>query len=592
MSLKRLTLSRKKTSEQAQEEVLSLLGLARHQANPLDLPVMYEISTWNLEDLPAQAPSELPHTFLHRLWLLSPQARSPLCQITADSLSSNPGGDGGQCAVNPQDLVTAVYMSANNFLRQEMTVRMAQCGFAVPLLLPPSRYGGLVTLLVWPLRSVVRTWRPQSLADPDGFIKGDIASSNMPLLSFVRLGRCSISKSLVMNHILGGFRGPASCFLHRAMDGGQLPRRLSNGLVEIGWYLPSGDRDLDLFHEPVMVANLRGDAATSTGEFDAQLSFLCRNSSAIFMFCESLGKQERLQLASFRDSGCRVYLIIYSEKNGLKEKEGRKLWKQEAALEKLAEDLELPERAVMSYSMPDGEEELANTLSETVARLLRDSLQHMNLVEAAATAYELGIATDEGEACQIALAFEEEVLEGIDAQGASEYKEEQLPLQGQLWKSWVQENKEECRQKNSIKSAQMQLDTMSEIESFCSGTRAYNMTEAMRTFTAALLTPDIVRRAFFLNWMRLKLNAMAWQSQPIKQRSAASSTWELDEITGDLTKISTEDLKQLQFPLCLENFTREMGLIFETSIFSPGSGSDGLLSFPAVAADLLLRPPF
>ncbi|TNN45679.1 hypothetical protein EYF80_044108 [Liparis tanakae] len=37
----------------------------------------------------------------------------------------------------------------------------------------------------------------------------------------------------------------------QGMDGGQLPRRLSNGLVEIGWYLPTGDTARDIFPVPV-----------------------------------------------------------------------------------------------------------------------------------------------------------------------------------------------------------------------------------------------------------------------------------------------------------------------------------------------------
>ncbi|KAJ8403707.1 hypothetical protein AAFF_G00345750 [Aldrovandia affinis] len=508
------------------------------------------------------APTDLPWTFLRRLWLLNPQARSPRLHNEADPLANTPGegaplglGEDSHCAVNALDLVTAVYVSASGFLRQEMTVRMAQCGFAVPLLLPPGGPNGQATLLLWPLRAVVRAWRPHSLEEAGGFIEGDIASSQMPLLSFVRLGRCSVSKSQVLNRVLSGLQGPGGCFLHRGMDGGQLPRRLSDGLVEASWYLPSGDHDLDVFPEPVMVANLRGDVATGT--YEKQLSFLCLNSSALFVFCGSLGDRERLLLASWRSSASHVFLImcLQGEEETAEEREEQE---KGAALQKLAEDLELPEGAVLSWSRHDGEKVLVSRLSEAMTQLLGDNLRLVTMVEAADIAHELSIAVDEGEVCRRALTQVEEVLKGMEEQGVCRYKEEQLPLQGQLWRRLVRLEKLECRLKDSegasLEDQKQQL--LREKENLCQEKIEYRMTTAMMVFIAALLTPDKLERGFFLSWMRLRLNAM------FRQRP--------------------------DFSLGLEHFTREMGLIFELSNLSPGSNSDGMLCLPAVAADLLL----
>ncbi|XP_061072155.1 interferon-induced very large GTPase 1 [Conger conger] len=644
MSLKRLTLSRKSRTlsveEQAQEDVLHQLGLEGNRANPMDPAVMLEFHTWNMEDPPASAPTDLPRTFLHRLWLLSPQARSPICHAQADPFAegSKEGGhpglaDDAQCAVNPLDLVTAVYLSANSFLRQEMTVRMAQRGFAVPLLLPPSGRGGQVTFLLWPLRAVVRMWKPDSQAEPGSFITEDMTSANIPLLSFVRLGRCSISKSHIANHILGGFQGPASCFLHRGMDGGRMPRRLSEGLVEMSWYLPSGDHDLDIFHEPVMVANFRGDAATSAGTDNAQLCFLCHHSVAIFVFCDSLGAKEHLQLASIRKSGSRIFLIMCSQ-----QEIEMVQWQKDLALDKLAEDLELPKGAVFSYSRLGGEEELALTLSETLGRLLRDcSLQPVTLAKAAATAHELGITIDEGEDCKMALTQVNEVVKWIEERGACWYRKEQLPLQGPLWKRLVQLEKEECRLKDTERSAQRLQEIQTEKESLCPEKIEYSMTAVMRSLIAALSSQDKRKRAFFLRWMRLRLNEIVRQSQQItetqeqnqpitenqeqsqpiteKQEQSQAITEKQDAITAEgmdetsddmrlhystfrgfyilvpektEKKIPPPEIKQPGTPVGLEHFTREMGLVFEMFISSLGGGSDGLQCFPTVAIDLLL----
>ncbi|KAI4815187.1 hypothetical protein KUCAC02_005344 [Chaenocephalus aceratus] len=93
------------------------------------------------------------------------------------------------------------------------------------------------------------------------------------------------------------------------MDGGQLPRRLSNGLVEMGWYLPTGDPVRDIFPVPVVISNLRGDAS----KHEKCLSLLCQASSAVVVFCGNLREKEKQVLASCKYMAHKLILIDLSD---------------------------------------------------------------------------------------------------------------------------------------------------------------------------------------------------------------------------------------------------------------------------------------
>ncbi|KAL0972890.1 hypothetical protein UPYG_G00196110 [Umbra pygmaea] len=485
---RRLSSKKKKTPVDQAQEVFVKLGLEGFWNAPLDPAAMLDISTWTLENEPPLQNKHLPQAFLQRLWLLSPQARSTCCQTPAESHPDAPQGETipklGEmdflCSVNPLDLVTAVYMSANSFLQQEMTVRMLQCQFAVPLLLPPMTSNQPGSFPLWSLRGVPGQWRSRSPAEGSGILKVDIASTEMPLLSFVKLGHCSVSKSQVLNYLVRRPQSSNECFLHRGMEGGEIPRKLANGMVEICCYLPSGNPNQDVFPEPVVIANLRGDAAT----YEKPLSFLCQTSSAIVVFCGNLVEKEQQQLASLKGRAKQVIVIDLT------------LSQEDENQEKVVKNLRLnpPEGDVIS-GFGASNKELAERLSKALNHMIPDRLISVVIEDAAIIAEEIGLVVDEGSLCKKAFAQVEELLTGIE-NGATEYRAQQLPLQGPLWNSSVEED---------------------------------------------------------------------WQMKPKQQQE-----------------------KRLNPVLGLEHFLREMGLIFELTHNSPGSGTHNVLRLPSVAADLLL----
>ncbi|XP_042270428.1 interferon-induced very large GTPase 1 [Thunnus maccoyii] len=519
---KRLSSKKKKPlKDNAQSEVLLKLGLEEFWTTPLDPASMLDISTWTLENQAPLEPKDLPNTFLQRLWLLSPDARSPCCQLPSEALDSanksaeemiNGFGGESQCAINPLDLVTAVFMSSNTFLQQEMTVRMLQCQFAVPLVLPnidpekPSRF------LLWPLRGAVSQWTSHFPCTNRKVQKGVLASTCMPVVSCVKLGHCGVSKSQVLNNVISGLRSHSETFLHRGMDGGQLPRRLSNGLIEIGWCLPTGETDRDIFPVPVAICNLRGDASVH----EKCLSLLCQASSAVVIFCGNLREKEKQLLAYCKDMASKVIVIDVSD---MEKNENRVVGFVDQSLE---EDMGLPEGSVLP-GRDLNEEELADRLCDTLKYLLPDKLKHVTLEAAAKLAVELELNVDEEVVCKKAMATVEEMLKGLD-EGSALFRQKQLPLQGASWSKLAEIEKEECKQKKEGKEIDSQLqkekkDILVELSS-------YKMTPTMKIFTDALFTTDIVERTYFLSWMKLRL----WMLQMEKQNSPQ------DLVTNQQTK--------------------------------------------------------
>ncbi|XP_075997601.1 interferon-induced very large GTPase 1 [Genypterus blacodes] len=514
---KRLSSKKKKPPKvlNAQEEVLLKLGLGACRMTPLDPVSMLNISTWSLAIQPPLVPEDLPRTFLQQLWVLCPDARTQCCKTP-------PGVQGGantadedglqsesQCIINPLDLVTAVYMSANTFLQQEVTMRMFQCQFAVPLVLPhvdPELPG---CFLLWPLRGVVSQWMSQFSDQNRGVIQGDLATTEIPLVSCVKFGHCSISKSLALNSVIG-----SEAFLHRGMDGGHLPLRLSNGLVELAWYLPAGDPDRDPLPIPAAIANLRGDA----GLHEKTLHFLCQASSVVVVFCGNLMEKDKCLLAACKRMARKTILIDISDS----EKNDERV--MEFAEQNLEKDMGLPDGSVLSGGA-DSEVELADVLRDALKVLLPNELKHVTLEAAAKTAVALGLNVDEGAVCKKAKATVEDVLKGLE-EGSAQFREKQLPLQGSSWEKLAELDKKEStltkQNKKDLHLQQEKKDIFAELSK-------YKMTEAMKAFTGALFTADKTERTYFLSWMKLRLQALQCKQINSSEDPFANSKKDVDQ---------------------------------------------------------------
>eukprot|EP00069_Balaena_mysticetus_P009068 bmy_06107T0 len=85
----------------------------------------------------------------------------------------------------------------------------------------------------------------------------------MPVISFVRLGYCSFSKSRILNTLLSPAHLKShKIFLHQDLPVLVLPQQISDGLVEVTWSFPDSDglkENPSFSQKAVAVANLLGD---------------------------------------------------------------------------------------------------------------------------------------------------------------------------------------------------------------------------------------------------------------------------------------------------------------------------------------------
>ncbi|KAA0703794.1 Interferon-induced very large GTPase 1 [Triplophysa tibetana] len=271
MASKHMNIKKKHQEPEANEQgsimkkLLENLGLAEHYNKKLTLSTVLQIGRNSVSEVPVESLSDLPWLLMKRLMMLKRTARSVKCPSSneADDSEWNDDQESDESdnlqSVNPLDILTALFLCSDSFLQQEMILKMSMCQFSVPLLLP-NNDENQITLMLWAMRDVVKKYKPHSLVDQSAFVEERIALSKLPLVSFVRLGRCNISKSEILNKLLSNPQQYSDTFVHFNMDCGNIQKKISNGLVEISWYLPCavlcGDSNNESIKSTVKKLNL------------------------------------------------------------------------------------------------------------------------------------------------------------------------------------------------------------------------------------------------------------------------------------------------------------------------------------------------
>ncbi|KAG7461294.1 hypothetical protein MATL_G00208540 [Megalops atlanticus] len=424
-----------KTAGRNLEELLSDLGLKDLFKTKLTVGRALEIGGRSVSEESALSLEALPRCVLNRLMMVNVAARSAK-YTPSDHEAPAPGPDSdwgnlvkdpdNRNAINPLDVITAILLCSDNFLQHELVVKMSMCQFAVPLLLPHCDTQKC-TLMLWAMRGVVKKFRPHSLAYPKASIENSIALTNLPMVSFIRLGEVSMSKSQILNKLLSNPQQYHDTFVHRDMECGDCPRRISDGLVEITWYLPCGNKNIDIFSEPMAVANFRGDVRS----FETQYSFLCHTSAAIFVFFDNLKLD--LKYWTIKNVKAQLFLIINSQ--------GKTI--SSDMLQKVATDCNI-ERSNIIMKTKQNDADFVRKLSSTVREVIEKSPQKMSVKDMYDVALELGIQVDENcNECQRAKQRADELTCNIE--DTLKFKKDQLPLQAEIWKELSQIEKESSR---------------------------------------------------------------------------------------------------------------------------------------------------
>ncbi|XP_005755103.1 up-regulator of cell proliferation-like [Pundamilia nyererei] len=544
------------------ESLLEDVGLEQYYGEKLSLSQVREINKKTITVGPSKCKADVPWHVLKKLLMFDATARNtdddgskdanpsfglevPKCDdksastdLDFDDLFESPNTDD---MLNPLDIITALFLCSDGLVQQEMALKMSMCQFSVPLLLPNCDTKQC-TLMLWAMRDIVKKYRPQSLSESMGFIEDRIVLSELPMISFVRLGECSLSKSEILNKLLSNSQQYHDTFVHHNMECGNSPRRISNGLTEITWYLPCGNTNIDIFSQPVAVANLRGDIAS----FQTQYSFLCQTSAAVFVFFDHLDAE--CSLLTNQHCKAQIYLVGNCDRKS-----------SEDALKKVATEMGLTNNNIIIKTKHKNDANFINKVRKKIRKVVENSKVQMTIEQMADISRELGILVDEDSPeCQTAKTNAEAITAEI--QDILKYQEDQLLWHDQMWKELTCLKNEEFQLQNvapkEIEDYRTELQLKE--QGIQKRQNSYDMSTAMTCFINAISRPG-TERCYFLKWMQMNLDNMS----RVKLSELQEKYKEKCKNSENKEEIKEIDRQISNSSLGTEHFFREMGQIYE-----------------------------
>uniref|UniRef100_A0A8C5QAL4 VLIG-type G domain-containing protein n=1 Tax=Leptobrachium leishanense TaxID=445787 RepID=A0A8C5QAL4_9ANUR len=580
------------------EEFLANLGMKDYITSKLKMKNILNIVKESLKDTDPQKIRDVPWHFLWKLMALNRNARSTYC-------NNDPPNQGSSVAIKdnndlfemfgitvanydspslyPLDVVCALLHCSDHFLQQEIVSKMSMCQFAVPLLLPAGD-GTHCTLMLWAMRDIVKRWRPHSLSDSKGFMEDNVVNVSMPTFSFVRLGKTKLSKSKILNQVLSQDQQHQDFFIHNDMEGGNIERKISNGLVEMSWYFPSGSKSSDIFSEPIAVTNLRGDLESNWNQF----SFLTRVSSAVFIFTERIGEREIRILSNLDTSDTKYYLIISPNP-------GKEVTRETLQhLQKLMSFMNIEKNNIIFRQNTDNDTVLVKQIKSRILLNLNNHSKKTHSEEIknlSKQANGLNIDVDEDFVeCRKARKYAEEITSKI--KDVSQYKKETMVLQRDLWKEISKKEKEMCRMRDQgAKETQAYRNELIErCRTLHEKQYAHTLPPGIMLFINAFVNLSHSEKHYFLKWIKFDLDLIA-------RKNLMTLQAEYKEIINN-PLMNSDELKLLDQKICdsslgIEHFLREMGQFYEAerSMCRENQIEEVKRQYtklPGMAADLLL----
>ncbi|XP_071128194.1 interferon-induced very large GTPase 1-like isoform X2 [Mytilus edulis] len=185
--------------------------------------------------------------------------------------------------INPLDLISGVFKCSSPILKSTLASKLFICKLSVPFILP--KYDDeVVSLSILPLRSIIIDKSLEYDSSPNRAL-----DCPCHVVSFVRIGRVSVSKSKLANAILS--EQYHNTFFNRDCPLGTTKRCISDGLVEAAWYVPSKSNVQN--NSVTMFLNLRGDGI----DLQDQLHILSRLSSVCIIMTEVNSLQDESWLS-------------------------------------------------------------------------------------------------------------------------------------------------------------------------------------------------------------------------------------------------------------------------------------------------------
>ncbi|XP_077303265.1 up-regulator of cell proliferation-like [Lithobates pipiens] len=561
--------------------LLILLKMEKYICNKLTLGDILEISAEYNKDNKPQKIEDVPWCTLRKIMALDITARNTLYDTHAgkeiDPFEIILEDPQSSSSVHPIDVLCVLLHCSDSILQQEIVSKMAMCQFAVPLLLPAGD-GSHCTFMLWAMRDIVKKWRPQSLADSKGFRQENVVNISMPVISFVRLGKTKLSKSKTLNQVLNPAQQHHNFFIHGDMEGGNLERKISEGLVEMSWYFPSGTSDI--FPEAFAVANLRGDLETNWDQF----TFLSEISSAVFIFMETINEREFQLLSKCSQSNTTFYFVVTPSPGKDIEKETIHV------LKNLLPVLGSEKEHVVLKGKSENDASFIKKIQPKLQNMLNKCSKNVILGDLPKFFGKHNVVVDEDtNECQKAKDLANKITREIH--DLAQYKKQTMKLQGDLWKQLSKIEKELCRMKNQGEenAAKYQADLLTKCNNLRSEQYKHQTPKGIQMFIDAITDLSQKERQYFLKWMKFKLDGISRANLTELQ----STYKEKCTNTAHRNELQDLDQKLSDSSLGIEHFLRELGQFYEaessmTKLKQIERQQNTFFKLPGIAADLLL----
>ncbi|XP_065132760.1 interferon-induced very large GTPase 1-like isoform X2 [Paramisgurnus dabryanus] len=455
--------------------------------------------------------------------------------------------------IHLMDAQMALFYCADSFLKQLVVTKLSQCQFALPLLVP-NPFTQKIEFPLWTFRQINKSWKT---TDDKGQILSKtqpVYKAETPMVAFFRFDSVSSSKSQLLNSLINEKH---NTFFHRNCQGSSRSRVLMDGVVEIAWYCPSGEKT-DKFPDCVALCNLHGDA----GENEKQLNILTQMASVNVVILPQLNRSDNSMTKIqnlFTNSKLLICLLTESD-SALKEIRKGKKYKM----------------GLKDRNQSDVIEELRRAVNNGLSSSDSSSLFKLEDV-----ADKLHITVDEkiDNDCRNGKDAAQKMISLLKNKNLTEIKESFLPCQGKLWHQWCQTNKElhrptlgELQKSDNIEKTKS--CKKSEMMKIREQQQTSVLSEFIQIFIQELNSKEQNEMTYFLKWIGILLDDFTTEtlsalhheydkkwSAVLDLKKKSDKSQQMRGEQEELERIS-EKLQAATFGL--EHILREIGQIYES----------------------------
>ncbi|XP_058621021.1 interferon-induced very large GTPase 1-like [Onychostoma macrolepis] len=481
--------------------------------------------------------------------------------------------------VHLMDVQMAMFHCADSFLKQLIVTKLSQCQYALPLLVP-NPFTQQIEFPLWTFRQINKSWKT---IDDTGKNSGKfqpVYKAETPMVAFFRFGQVSSSKSQLMNSLINEKH---NTFFHRNCPGSSRTRVLMDGVVEIAWYCPSGEKT-DRFTHCVAFCNLRGDA----GAHETQLNILTGMASVNVAILPQLDKKDKsmTKIQNFYKDSKPLICLLTDNDSSLTEKRKGKY-----------------KIGLKNRNLPIVSEEIRRAINNG---LLSTELCSFFRLEDVAKHSHITVDEVDDDYCRKGKEAAQQMMSLLEDKDLTEIKASFLPCQGNLWHQWCQKNKElhqptleELHKGSNIeKNKSSKQSEMLKIRKL---QQTSDLSQFNQIFIQKLNSQAVKEMVYFLKWLGILLDDYTTESVSVlhhKYHEKWSTVLSLkkkydksQQMTAAQVELERVSEKLQSATFGLEHILREIGQIYESCSSVKKNKKDlkfNFSSLPSLAAEMMI----